>query len=73
MCPGLFLGCMEDGNSPKIAYIEKYVDVFFASETEILTELLLNGRGKLMYFYNIHECLMSYLDKILQYLHFLRC
>ncbi len=28
---------MEGGNSPKIAYIEKYVDVVFASETEIIT------------------------------------
>ncbi len=28
---------MEGGNSPKIAYIKKYADVVFASETEILT------------------------------------
>ncbi len=28
---------MEGGNSLKIAYIEKYADVVFASETEILT------------------------------------
>ncbi len=27
---------MEGGNSPKIAYIEKYADVVFASETEII-------------------------------------
>ncbi len=27
---------MEGGNSPKIAYIEKYADVVFASETENL-------------------------------------
>ncbi len=27
---------MEGGNSPKIAYIEKYADVVSASETEIL-------------------------------------
>jgi len=28
---------MEGGNSQKIAYIEKYADVVFASKTEILT------------------------------------
>ncbi len=28
---------MESGNSPKIAYIEKYADLVFASETEIIT------------------------------------
>ncbi len=28
---------MEGGNSPKRAYIEKYADAFFASETEGLT------------------------------------
>ncbi len=28
---------MEGGNSPKIAYIEKYADLVFASETEIIT------------------------------------
>ncbi len=30
---------MEGGNSPKIAYIEKYADVVFASETENLNGL----------------------------------
>ncbi len=28
---------MEGGNSPKRAYIEKYTDAVFASETEVLT------------------------------------
>ncbi len=51
-------------NSLKIAYIEKYVDVVFASETEVLTD------GLFYYFYKVLECLMSYLDKILQYLPF---
>ncbi len=37
LCPGVFLGFMEGGNIPKIAYIEKYADVVFTSETEILT------------------------------------
>ncbi len=60
-------------DSLKIAYIEKYTDVVFASETEVLTALLLNRRGSLTYIYNVRECLMSYLDKIWQYLLFLRC
>ncbi len=55
---------MESGNSPKIVYTENYADVVFASETEILTALLLNRRGSLTYLYNVRECLMSYLDKI---------
>ncbi len=36
-CPGVFFGFMEVGNSQNIAYIEKYADVVFASETEVLT------------------------------------
>ncbi len=39
---------MEGGNSPKRAYIEKYTDAVFASETEALTASLLNGRGNLL-------------------------
>ncbi len=66
---------MEGGNSPKIAYIEKYADVIFASETEILTVSFTERKRyvNLTYFYNVCECLMSYLDKILQYLLSLRC
>ncbi len=64
---------MEGRNRPKIAYIEKYADVVFASEKEILTLSFTDGRGNLTYFYNVCECLMSYLDKILQYLLYLRC
>ncbi len=47
LCPGVFERFIEGGNSPKIAYIEKYADVVFASETEVLisalSEVLIDG------------------------------